>query len=62
VVQGGIGYLQYFNDIPELLVVMHIVGSGRAVDRDVQLVLSALEPLPAVNARVHAAETRTVNR
>ena len=46
VVQGGIGYLQYFNGVPELLVVMHIVGSVAMWIATLHLVMSVVEPLP----------------
>ena len=46
VVQGGIGYLQYFNGVPELLVVMHIVGSVAMWIATLHLVMGVVEPLP----------------
>jgi cytochrome c oxidase assembly protein subunit 15 len=57
VLQGGIGYLQYFNGVPELLVVMHIVGSVAMWIATLQLVLNVVEPLPA-ERRVHTGETQ----
>lgn len=56
VLQGGIGYLQYFNGVPELLVVAHIVGSVAMWIATLQLVLSVVEPLPRERG-VHTAET-----
>jgi cytochrome c oxidase assembly protein subunit 15 len=38
--QGGIGYLQYFNEIPELLVGAHIAGATALWVATVQLVLA----------------------
>ena len=55
VLQGGVGYVQYFNGVPELLVVMHIVGSVALWIATLRLVLGALEPLPGERG-VHAAE------
>ena len=57
VLQGGIGYLQYFNGVPELLVVMHIVGSVAMWIATLHLVLSVIEPLPGEH-RLHTAETQ----
>ncbi|HSM66871.1 MAG TPA: COX15/CtaA family protein [Ilumatobacteraceae bacterium] len=57
VLQGGIGYVQYFNGVPELLVVAHIVGSVAMWIATLQLVFSVVEPLPD-ERRIHAAETR----
>jgi cytochrome c oxidase assembly protein subunit 15 len=37
--QGGIGYLQYFNEVPELLVGAHIAGATALWVATVQLVL-----------------------
>ncbi len=55
VLQGGIGYVQYFNGVPELLVVAHIVGSVAMWIATLQLVLSVVEPLPGERA-VRAAD------
>lgn len=41
VVQGGIGYVQYFNDIPELLVGFHIAGATALWVITVQMALDA---------------------
>jgi len=57
VLQGGIGYLQYFNGVPELLVVMHIVGSVAMWIATLHLVLSVIEPLRGEH-RLHTAETQ----
>jgi len=41
--QGGIGYLQYFNGVPELLVGAHIAGATALWVATVQLVLAAID-------------------
>jgi cytochrome c oxidase assembly protein subunit 15 len=41
ILQGGIGYLQYFNEVPELLVGAHIAGATALWVATVQLVLVA---------------------
>ena len=45
VVQGGIGYLQYFNDIPATLVAAHVAGATALWVVTVQFIQAALEPL-----------------
>ena len=55
VLQGGIGYVQYFNGVPELLVVAHIIGSVAMWIATLQLVLSVVEPLPG-ERRVRTAD------
>lgn len=57
VVQGGIGYLQYFNDIPAALVAAHVAGATALWVVTVQFVQAAFEPLPGGEPNVHAAET-----
>ena len=57
VLQGGIGYVQYFNGVPELLVVAHIVGSVAMWIATLRLVLGVVEPLPDEQG-VHTAETQ----
>jgi cytochrome c oxidase assembly protein subunit 15 len=59
VVQGGIGYLQYFNDIPAALVAAHVAGATALWVVTVQFIQSALEPTTdaGVAPNVHAAET-----
>jgi heme a synthase len=44
VVQGGIGYLQYFNDIPAVLVAAHVAGATALWVVTVRFVIEALEP------------------
>ena len=56
VVQGGIGYLQYFNDIPAVLVAAHVAGATALWVVTVQFVQALLEPLAADQHRVHAPE------
>lgn len=58
VVQGGIGYLQYFNDIPATLVAAHVAGATALWVVTVQLILAALEPLACGEHEVHTPETR----
>jgi cytochrome c oxidase assembly protein subunit 15 len=57
VVQGGIGYLQYFNDIPATLVAAHVAGATALWVVTVQLIQAALEPLASAEHEVHAPET-----
>ena len=57
VVQGGIGYLQYFNDIPATLVAAHVAGATALWVVTVQLIQAALEPLAVSGERRgHAAD------
>jgi cytochrome c oxidase assembly protein subunit 15 len=58
VVQGGIGYLQYFNDIPATLVAAHVAGATALWVVTVQLIQASLEPLASGEHEVHAPETR----
>jgi cytochrome c oxidase assembly protein subunit 15 len=58
VVQGGIGYLQYFNDIPATLVAAHVAGATALWVVTVQFVQAALEPLASDEHEVHTPETR----
>jgi heme a synthase len=45
VVQGGIGYLQYFNDVPAVLVAAHVAGATALWVVTVQFAQAVLEPL-----------------
>jgi cytochrome c oxidase assembly protein subunit 15 len=58
VVQGGIGYLQYFNDIPAALVAAHVAGATALWVVTVQFIQAGLEPLASHDADRHAVETR----
>lgn len=58
VVQGGIGYLQYFNDIPATLVAAHVAGATALWVVTVELIQAALEPLASGEHEVHTPETR----
>jgi cytochrome c oxidase assembly protein subunit 15 len=58
VVQGGIGYLQYFNDIPATLVAAHVAGATALWIVTVQLIQSALEPIVQGEPEVHTPATR----
>ena len=67
VVQGGIGYVQYFNDIPATLVAAHVAGATALWLVTVRFTLAALEPLAAhapdaddVHAMEPAAERQIV--
>jgi len=55
VVQGGIGYVQYFNDIPATLVAAHVAGATALWVVTVRFILAALEPLAT-----HAADADDV--
>ncbi len=58
VVQGGIGYLQYFNEVPAVLVATHVAGATALWVVTVRFIQAALEPLAPDEPNVHAAETR----
>jgi cytochrome c oxidase assembly protein subunit 15 len=45
VIQGGIGYLQYFNDIPAALVAAHVAGATALWVATVWLISAGLEPV-----------------
>jgi heme A synthase len=45
VVQGGIGYVQYFNDVPAVLVAAHVAGATALWVATVWLILAGLEPV-----------------
>ena len=57
VIQGGIGYVQYFNDIPAVLVAAHVAGATALWVVTVQFIQAALEPLVSGERGVHTAET-----
>ncbi|HSL74813.1 MAG TPA: COX15/CtaA family protein [Ilumatobacteraceae bacterium] len=61
VLQGGIGYVQYFNNIPAVLVGAHVAGATALWVVSVQFVHSAIEPLssdPSVDGPgIHTPET-----
>ncbi len=57
VVQGGIGYLQYFNDIPAALVAAHVAGATALWVVTVQFIQAALEPTASRDTDVHTVET-----
>ncbi len=59
VVQGGIGYLQYFNDIPAVLVAAHVAGATALWVVTVQFIQAALEPTASSDTEVHTVETRS---
>jgi cytochrome c oxidase assembly protein subunit 15 len=57
VAQGAIGYIQYFNDIPPLLVGFHVAGAAAVWCATVMLLLAMREhvPAPAVDAPADAS-------
>jgi cytochrome c oxidase assembly protein subunit 15 len=57
VVQGGIGYLQYFNDIPAVLVAAHVAGATALWVVTVRFILAALEPLDSSDPDVRGPQT-----
>lgn len=59
VIQGGIGYLQYFNDVPAVLVAAHVAGAVALWVVTVQFIQAAVEPTTAYEQEIHAAETRS---
>ncbi len=61
VLQGGIGYVQYFNNVPAVLVAAHVAGATALWVATVWLILAGLEPVTSADGQVHAPETeRTV--
>jgi len=58
VVQGGIGYLQYFTDVPAVLVAAHVAGATALWVVTVQLLLAGLEPIDGNEQPFHAPETQ----
>ena len=56
-VQGGIGYVQYFNGVPEVLVGAHLAGATALWVATVHLVQSAIAPVPVDGGKVHATKT-----
>ncbi len=48
VVQGGIGYVQYFSDVPAVLVAAHVAGATALWVATVWLILAGLEPVVEV--------------
>jgi heme a synthase len=62
VVQGGIGYVQYFNGVPEILVGTHIAGATALWVATVQLVLSGTGAEHPTEAGIHAPETADGSR
>jgi len=44
VLQAAVGYLQYFNDVPELLVGIHVAGATLVMLVSTQLVLDTTRP------------------
>ena len=58
VVQGGIGYLQYFNEVPAVLVAAHVAGATALWVVTVQFVLVVLEPIGRHEERVDGRDTR----
>ena len=58
VVQGGIGYLQYFNGVPAALVAAHVAGATALWVATVVLLAEVLEPTHRGGREVHAQETR----
>jgi cytochrome c oxidase assembly protein subunit 15 len=57
VLQGGIGYLQYFNDVPAVLAGAHVAGATALWVVTVQFVHALFEPLSSDEHSVHATET-----
>lgn len=61
IVQGGIGYAQYFTGVPELLVGLHIAGATALWVSTVWLTLAVLEPID-VELPVGERSSRRINR
>jgi heme a synthase len=48
VLQGGVGYVQYFNNVPAVLVAAHVAGATALWVATVWLILAGLEPVVGV--------------
>jgi cytochrome c oxidase assembly protein subunit 15 len=57
VLQGGIGYVQYFSDVPAVLVAAHVAGATALWVATVWLILAGLEPVAESRREVHIPET-----
>ncbi|HYN33225.1 MAG TPA: COX15/CtaA family protein [Ilumatobacteraceae bacterium] len=57
VLQGGIGYVQYFSDVPAVLVAAHVAGATALWVATVWLILAGLEPVVGSRREVHILET-----
>ncbi len=55
--QGGIGYVQYFNDVPAVLAGVHVAGATALWVATVWLILAGLEPVSGDREEVHLPET-----
>lgn len=49
VLQGAVGYVQYFNGVPELLVALHIAGATGLYIATVHVVLATRRPVPPLD-------------
>jgi cytochrome c oxidase assembly protein subunit 15 len=58
--QGAIGYIQYFNGVPELLVGLHVAGATTLWSMTVWLVLSTSKAVPVVTRDGRVAVTGLV--
>jgi hypothetical protein len=58
VVQGGIGYLQYFNGVPEVLVGTHLAGATALWVATVHLVQMGIAPIASGGAHVGTLDAR----
>jgi len=58
--QAAIGYIQYFNGVPELLVGLHVAGATALWSMTVWLVLSTSTAVPAVTGDGRVAMTGLV--
>ena len=57
VLQGGVGYVQYFSDVPAVLAGVHVAGATALWVATVWLLLAGLEPVPGECTEVHVPET-----
>jgi cytochrome c oxidase assembly protein subunit 15 len=60
ILQGGLGYLQYFTGVPELLVGLHVLGSMLMWAAVLRLLLALNEPLPAPTPSTAAPSSTAV--
>ncbi len=58
--QAAVGYIQYFNDVPELLVAIHVALATALWSMTVWLVLSCADAVPAVTPVDRGGETGLV--
>ena len=62
VLQGGVGYVQYFTNVPAVLVAAHVAGATALWVATVWLVLAGLEPVGATGQHPQESDDRISGR